>query len=126
MTKILIVDDDHNTTQLLGLILARDGYEIASVNNSYDVMPIAAAHKPDIILLDLMMPDIDGLEVCRQLRTRAELLTVPIIFLTAAGDMDKKIAAYEAGASDFITKPVHPDELRLKIRAVIGSKQAGK
>ena len=125
MGKILIVDDDQGTTKLLEFILAREGYDVASVNNSSDTLPAALAHDPNLILLDLMMPSVDGLEVCRNLREKSQFARVPIIFFTSVSDIEKKVTAFEAGANDYIVKPIHPQELKLRIKALIGNGSNG-
>ena len=118
MTRILLVDDDPNTTQLLQLMLSKDGYQVFSVNNSRETLSAASGFSPDLILIDLMMPEMDGIEVCKALRAHPPFEEIPILFFTAVGDTEHKVAAYEAGASDFFTKPIHPEELRLKIKAL--------
>jgi DNA-binding response OmpR family regulator len=125
MGKILIVDDDQGTTKLLEFILSREGYDVASVNNSSDTLPAALTHDPNLILLDLIMPSVDGLEVCRNLREKSQFARVPIIFFTSVSDIEKKVTAFEAGANDYIVKPIHPQELKLRIKALIGNGSNG-
>ena len=119
MGKILIVDDDQGTTKLLEFILSKEGYDVVSVNNGYETLSAAQAYNPDLILLDLMMPSIDGFEVCRNLRAESQFLHTPIVFFTSIGDVEQKVAAFGSGANDFITKPIHPRELKLRIKAWI-------
>src|SRR5215510_13845912 len=114
MGKILVVDDDQGTTKLLEYILTKEGYEVISVNNSYDTLPTALAYDPNLILLDLMMPSVDGLEVCRNLRAESHFTRIPIVFFTSVGDIEKKVAAFGSGANDYIVKPVQPQELKLR------------
>jgi len=121
MGKILVVDDDQSTTKLLELILAKEGYEVVSVNNSCDTLNTALACDPNLILLDLVMPNGDGLEVCRNVRETSRLDKVPIIFFTSVADVEKKVTAFGLGASDYIVKPVHPLELKVRIKALIGN-----
>jgi DNA-binding response OmpR family regulator len=121
MGKILVVDDDQGTTKLLEYILSKEGYEVITVNNSCDTLPAALAHDPNLILLDLMMPSLDGFEVCRDLRAKSQFAHVPIIFFTSVSDIEKKVAAFGSGATDYIIKPVHPKELKLRIKALIGN-----
>jgi DNA-binding response OmpR family regulator len=116
MAKILVIDDDINTTHLLGNVFSKDGYEVHAVNNSEDALSEALAAKPDLILLDLMMPGIDGIGTCRVLQGNSELRNVPILLFSAVGDVKSKVEAFNAGARDFITKPVHVDELKSRIR----------
>jgi len=123
MTKILIVDDDKSTTLLLEIILSKDKYEIATVNNSNEALSTALLYGPDLILLDLMMPGISGLEVCRNLRAEPQFARIPIIFFTSIGNIEEKVAAFGSGATDFITKPVHPDELKIRIKALLSQSE---
>jgi len=119
--KILIIDDDINTTQLMKNILTKEGYESSSINISTNALPSAISINPDLILLDLMMPDIDGVELCKVLHSEQNLSSVPIIFFSAMGDIENKVAAFKAGASDYITKPIHIEEFKLRIKTWLGS-----
>ena len=121
MNKVLIVDDDPNTTKLLEIILSKEGYDIITVNNSAETLSVALAYEPNLILLDLMMPGMDGFEVCRNLRTKSEFAIVPIIVFTSVSDIEKKVATLGLGANDYIVKPIHPQELKLRIKALIGN-----
>lgn len=117
----MIVDDDQDTTRLLEMILTRDGYETKAVNNGGTAVDEAISYQPDVILLDLMMPVVDGLQVCRSLRADARFKRTAIILFTAKGDYDTQVTAFEAGANAFLQKPVRPQELRLKINALMSS-----
>ena len=121
MGKILVVDDDQGTTKLLEYILSKEGYDVITLNDSYNTVSMAETHNPNLILLDLMMPSVDGLEVCRNLRAESQFTRIPIIFFTSVSDIEKKVAAFGSGASDYIVKPVHPQELKLRIKALIGN-----
>jgi two-component system alkaline phosphatase synthesis response regulator PhoP len=121
MGKILIVDDDQGTTKLLEFILSKEGYSVTSVNDVGKTVSTALACDPNLILLDMMMPVIDGIEVCRNLRAEAQFSHVPIVFFTSVSDVEKKVAAFGSGASDYIVKPIHPRELKLRIKALIGN-----
>jgi two-component system alkaline phosphatase synthesis response regulator PhoP len=121
MTRLLIVDDDQDTTRLLEMILSRDGYETKAVNNGSVAVSEAITYQPDVILLDLMMPIVDGLEVCRNLRADARFKRTAIILFTAKGDLDTQMTAFEAGANAFLQKPVRPQELRQKINELLNS-----
>ena len=121
MGKILVVDDDHGTTKLLELILAKEGYDVVSVNNSGDTLTTALLCDPNLILLDLVMPNPDGFEVCRNVRETSQFARIPIVFFTSVSDVEKKVAAFGMGASDYIVKPVHPQELKVRIKALIGN-----
>lgn len=119
MTKILIVDDDILVTQLLEKLLSVDGYMTTSVNDSSKAIETASYFKPDLFLLDLMMPQPDGFKLCRMLRQLPDFAQTPIIIITALDDSDSRAVAFGAGANDYITKPFHPDELAERIREVI-------
>ncbi len=117
--KILIVDDDIDTLKLVGLMLERQGYRIAVASNGALGLNKAAAERPDLILLDVMMPDMDGYEVTRRLRTDPALAHIPIIMFTAKTMVDDKVAGFEAGVDDYLTKPTHPAELTAHVKAVL-------
>ncbi len=117
--KILIVDDDIETLRLVGLMLQRQGFQIVAANNGTQAIAMARNENPDLIVLDVMMPDLDGYEVVRQLRKEKETSSVPIIMFTAKSQVEDKVAGLEAGADDYLTKPVHPAELVAKIKALL-------
>ena len=117
MKKIMVVDDDNETTNLLESFLKMQGYEPISVNDSTVAIETANQVLPDMFLLDLMMPVIDGFKLCRLLRDHPRFFHTPIIIITALNDKDSKIVAFGAGANDYITKPYLPKELALKIKA---------
>ncbi len=117
--KILIIDDDVDTLKLVGLMLERQGYRIAVASNGTLGISRAAAEKPDLILLDVMMPDLDGYEVTRRLRADPALAHIPIIMFTAKSMVDDKVAGFEAGVDDYLTKPTHPAELTAHVKAVL-------
>lgn len=117
--KILVVDDDLDTLKLVGLMLERQGYEITVATNGELGLSKAATEKPDLILLDIMMPDIDGYEVTRRLRADPSLAHIPIIMFTAKSMVDDKVAGFEVGADDYLTKPTHPAELTAHVKAVL-------
>lgn len=119
MTKIMIVDDDNLVTQLLEKLLKIDGYETTAVNDSSKAIEIATSVRPDLFLLDLMMPQPDGFKLCRMLRQTSEFSLTPIIIITALDDSDSRAVAFGAGANDYITKPFHPDELAERIKELL-------
>jgi DNA-binding response OmpR family regulator len=120
MTKIMIVDDDVDATALLQSFLALDGYEPTSVNDSTAALKLANSLEPDLFLLDLMMPVVDGFKLCRQLREIPKFMETPIIIITALNDDDSKVVAFGAGANDYLTKPYQPNDLRAKIKKLAG------
>ena len=117
--KILIVDDDVDTLRLVGLMLQRQGYQISAATNGEQGLAKAFEEKPDIILLDVMMPDMDGYEVTRRLRKNPATQSTPILMFTAKTQLDDKVTGFEAGADDYLTKPTHPAELQAHIRALL-------
>ncbi len=117
--KILVVDDDLDSLKLIGLTLHRQGYEIVPANSGKQALEKAAAAMPDLIILDVMMPDMDGTEVCRRLRADQTLRQIPIIMFTAKALVDDKVAGFEAGADDYLTKPTHPAELVSRVKILL-------
>ncbi|MDX1438164.1 MAG: response regulator, partial [Anaerolineales bacterium] len=117
--KILIVDDDMDTLRLVGMLLERQGYQIIVADNGSHALDKAISETPDIILLDVMMPDIDGLEVARRLRANAATAPIPILFFTAKTQVEDKVAGFESGGDDYLTKPVHPAELSARVKALL-------
>ena len=117
--KVLIIDDDIDTLKLVGLMLERQGYEIVVAGNGTIGLTKAAEEKPELILLDVMMPDLDGYEVTKRLRSDPSLAHIPIIMFTAKTMVDDKVAGFEAGVDDYLTKPTHPAELTAHVKAVL-------
>jgi len=117
--KILVVDDDLDTLRLVGLMLERQGYEIVAASNGQQGLSLAKSEKPDLILLDLMMPDISGTEVARQLRSDPELENILIIMFTAKTQLEDKLEGFDVGADDYVTKPIQPRELIAHVKAVL-------
>jgi CheY-like chemotaxis protein len=116
---ILIVDDDLETVRLIGLMLERRGYEISAAQSGAQALARVQEDNPDLIVLDVMMPDMDGYEVCRRLRASPVTADIPIIMFTAKTQLDDKVAGFQAGADDYLTKPVHPEELASHVEAVL-------
>ncbi len=117
--KILVVDDDIDSLKLIGLMLQRHGYEVGAANTGQQAIAKAMAERPNLIILDVMMPDMNGYEVCRRLRAATETQSIPIIMFTAKTLIDDKVAGFEAGADDYLTKPTHPAELASRVRAIL-------
>jgi DNA-binding response OmpR family regulator/CO dehydrogenase nickel-insertion accessory protein CooC1 len=117
--KILVVDDDHDTLRLVGLMLQRHGYKIIASNNGAQALALAQSEKPDLILLDVMMPDMDGYEVTRRLRNNPNTNAIPIIMFTAKTLVDDKVQGFESGVDDYLTKPTQPRELFAHVKAVL-------
>jgi DNA-binding response OmpR family regulator len=117
--KILIVDDDLDTLRLVGLMLQHQGYRINAANSGIQAISMSQTEKPDLILLDIMMPEMDGYEVARKLRSDTNTSSIPIIMFTAKTQVDDKVAGFEAGADDYLTKPTQPRELFAHVKAVL-------
>jgi CheY-like chemotaxis protein len=115
MAKILIIDDDIDTTNLLESMVKIKGHQPISVNNSMSAVEAANSTNPDLILLDIMMPGINGIQLCKMFQSIPELKHIPIIIVSALNDIGSKKDAFNAGAKDFITKPLRPAELNQKI-----------
>lgn len=122
MQTILIVDDEPNIIELARLYLESDGYKVDSVGNGRDALSRYESAQHDLIILDLMLPDIDGLDVCRQIRAHS---AVPILMLTARKEDVDKIVGLELGADDYLTKPFNPRELLARTKAILRRSLAG-
>lgn len=117
--KILVVDDDLDTLKLVGTTLERQGFVIVAAKDGQEALEKVAQHHPDLILLDVMMPKMDGYEVTRRLRAEPQTAGIPIILFTAKAQVDDKVAGLEAGADDYLTKPTHPAELVARVRNIL-------
>ncbi len=120
MAKILIVDDDRQVAFFLEKLLQIEGYQATALSDSTLAMETARSIKPDLFILDLMMPEPNGFEICRMLRADPDFINTPIVIITAMDDSDSKAIAFVAGANDFITKPFRPDELANRMRELLG------
>jgi len=119
MPKILVVDDDIHATTLFKTILTAKGFDAFIVNDSAMAVQTAESTKPDLIILDLMMPEPNGFEVCRMLRADPKYSRIPIVIFTAMGDSESKALALDAGADEFLTKPFRVEDLMLRIQTLI-------
>jgi len=117
--KILIIDDDLDTLRLVGLMLQRQGYQISAATNGQQGLEKAFDEDPDLILLDIMMPDMDGYEVTRRLRSNPSTMETPILMFTAKTQLDDKVIGFEVGANDYLTKPTHPSELQARVKTLL-------
>ena len=118
-SRLLIVEDEPDIRELLVFHLAREGYHITQCRNGAEALRVARSAPPDLILLDLMLPEMDGLEVCRRLRQDPATQGVPVVMLTARGDEVDRVLGLELGADDYVVKPFSPRELVARIRAVL-------
>jgi len=117
--KILIVEDEKDIIKMLEYNLKKEGFKVIDARDGEDALDLAVRQYPDIILLDLMLPGMDGLEVCRALKKEAKTASIPIIMLTAKSQESDKVVGLELGADDYITKPFSPRELIARIKAVL-------
>lgn len=117
--KILIVDDEPDILEFLQYNLKKEGYTVVTAGDGKQALEVAASEKPDLIILDIMMPVLDGVEACRQLRTKKEFKETPIAFLTARDEDFSQITALDVGGDDYITKPIKPRVLLSRIGALL-------
>jgi two-component system, OmpR family, alkaline phosphatase synthesis response regulator PhoP len=117
--KILLVDDEQDILDFLSYNLKKEGYQVLTASNGNDAISIAKKELPDLIILDVMMPDLDGMETCRELREIERLKDVVIAFLTARNEDYSQIAGFDVGADDYITKPIKPRVLSSRIKALL-------
>ncbi len=122
--KILVVDDEEDILEFLSYNLEKEGAKVYTAKNGLLAIEVAMKKKPDLILLDVMMPEMDGVETCMRLRERPETKNVIIAFLTARGEDYSQIAGFEAGADDFITKPIKPRVLISRLKALLRRKRS--
>lgn len=123
-TKLLLVDDEESVISMLKTFLELSGFEVVTARNGVEALAYTAQHRPDLIVLDVLMPHLDGRETLRQLRSRGDW--TPVILLTQVTGTAQRIMAIEEGADDYLNKPFDPQELVVRIRAVLRRTQAGK
>ncbi|MBO0706066.1 MAG: response regulator transcription factor [Candidatus Dormibacteraeota bacterium] len=114
--RIVVIDDDPTVADVVGRYLARDGHSVQCARDGYEALRLIEQQPPDLVVLDLMLPGIDGLEVCRRLRER---WPIPVVMLTALGEETDRLAGFEIGADDYVTKPFSPRELAMRVRSVL-------
>jgi DNA-binding response OmpR family regulator len=120
--RIVVVEDDQVLADVVGRYLIRDGHQVECVPDGREALRCIAAEPPDLVVLDLMLPGIDGLEVCRRLRAR---WPIPVVMLTALGEETDRVAGFETGADDYVTKPFSPRELALRVKSVLRRARGG-
>ena len=118
-TTILLVDDELDILEIIGYNLTAEGYTVVTAQNGVEAIKKAKKHKPNLIILDVMMPEMDGIEACEKLRLIPELSETVITFLTARGEDYSQVAGFEAGADDYITKPIKPKVLTSKVKSLL-------
>ncbi len=117
--KILLVDDDMDILEIVGFNLEAEGYQILKANNGKEALSIAKKEQPNLVILDVMMPEMDGIETCEGMRKIPELQSTIITFLTARGEDYSQVAGFDVGADDYITKPIKPKLLVSKVKALL-------
>ncbi len=117
--KVLIVDDEEDILEFVSYNLSKEGYQIETANDGFSAIEKAEEFGPDLIILDIMMPGMDGIEVCTLLRENKDLKNTLIVFLTARSESFTQVSALESGGDDFITKPVKPNVLKSRVKAII-------
>ncbi len=123
--SVLVVDDEPMARTLLRLMLVRAGFQVTEAEDGYDALAKVERNKPDLVLLDVMMPGIDGFAVCESIRNEVATSQVPIIMLSAKTDLTSISKGLRVGATKYLTKPISPDELTRHVRDVLGVSPAG-
>ena len=118
--KVLLVDDSSTILMVEQLVLAREPYTLITARDGQEAVAKALAERPDAIVMDAMMPRLDGFDAVRELRRREETRSIPVIMITTRGELDNVAAAFESGCNDFVTKPIDPPELLAKLRSLLG------
>lgn len=126
MAKILIVDDDVDALKMVGLMLERQGHQIVVANTGMQAIEKATTQAPDLVILDVMMPDLDGYQVARRLRQDPATQSLPILMFTAKSSVADKIAGFQAGVDEYLTKPIHPAELITRVQVMLQRKQVAQ
>ena len=116
---ILVVDDEQDVAEIIERTLQLAGHEVLVAHRGADALGIARQRRPDLVVLDILMPGMSGIDVCRHMRANPDLASIPILFLTAKAEIGDKIEGFEAGADDYLTKPFDPRELELRVRALL-------
>ncbi len=119
MPHIIAVDDEADVLASIGRAIERDGIEVTLVNISNEAEDKIAEIEPDMVILDIIMPGVDGITLCRRLRENPDFIDLPILFLTAKGQTDEIVAGLDAGADDYVVKPFHLNELRARVDALL-------
>ena len=117
--KILVVDDEQDILDLIAYNLKREGYQVSTASNGHEAINVAKDINPDLIILDVMMPKMDGIEACRLMRAMPEFKNTFMVFLTARSEEYSEIAGFHVGADDYIAKPIKPRALMSRINAIL-------
>jgi two-component system phosphate regulon response regulator PhoB len=119
MERVLIVDDDPDIVRLVCYNLSHSGYDVQSAGSGREALELVEKQPPDLVVLDVMLPDVDGLEVCRALRQQSSSKRIPILMLTARGEEIDRVVGFELGADDYVSKPFSPRELVLRVKSIL-------
>lgn len=122
MEKILLVDDENDILEFVSYNLTKEGFQVLTCNNGKEAIKIAQKENPDLIILDVMMPEMDGIETCHELRSIEKLKDTLIIFLSARGEDYSQVAGFDAGADDYVSKPIKPRLLVSRVKAILRRK----
>jgi phosphate regulon transcriptional regulator PhoB len=117
--RVLLVEDEQDVAELIRYNLAKEGYDVVLCGNGNEALRLAREHRPDVILLDIMVPQLNGWEVCRRIKKDPELATIPVIMVSGRVEEGDKVLGFEVGADDYFTKPFSPRELIARVRAVL-------
>ncbi len=117
--RILVVDDEIGALTLIGIMLERGGFEVLKAKDATSALKILEQETPDLIILDVMLPGMDGIELCRRIRKRKETKNTPVLILSARGDAESVVRGMEAGASDYLPKPILHHDLVAKVRQML-------
>jgi DNA-binding response OmpR family regulator len=119
MKRILIVDDEMGARTLIGIMLDRGGFDVLKAADANEALNLLNSDKPDLIILDIMMPGMDGFELCRKIRQRPELAETPVLILSTRGDSESVMRGMDAGATDYLPKPILHHDLVAKVRSLL-------
>jgi two-component system, OmpR family, response regulator RpaA len=119
LSRILVIDDDHAIAELIKVNLDLLGHQVAIANDGVRGLALAQQNRPDLVVLDVMMPDVDGFTVCQRLRQNASTASIPVLMLTALGMVRDKVKGFDAGADDYLVKPFEIPELQVRVRALL-------
>ena len=119
MKQIMIVDDEIAARTLIGITLERDGFTVIRAKNASEALQLVGEKKPDLIILDVMMPGMSGIELCSIIRSRPEAASIPILMLSARSDMETIVRGMDAGANDYLPKPIYNHDLTAKVRSML-------
>lgn len=122
MEKILLVDDENDILEFVSYNLSKEGFQVLTCNNGKEAIQLAKKENPDLIILDVMMPEMDGIETCQELRSIDKLKDTLIIFLSARGEDYSQVAGFDAGADDYVSKPIKPRLLVSRVKAILRRK----